>query len=286
MKLVKGFGVALCLCALAGCSKESSPQTKNATSVDKAALTQTATSSAPAVDAKEMIAVGIDGSYPPYDFLDELGQPAGFDVEILKAIGDKQGLKFAFIPENWDNLKLSLDSKKVAVAIAGFARTDEREAEYQVSNTYAYGQDVIAMLNGTTGVKTYEDLKNKQVITLGDSPYIAQLEELMGKGNPKLIGESNSFLVVKGLINKKADVAFIDKGVIQHYAQQFPNAQLQMVDKGSPEFEAYELVILANKQEAELMKKINAGLSQIVQDGTYTAIYKKWFGVEPSQLPK
>lgn len=40
------------------------------------------------------------------------------------------------------------------------------------------------------------------------------------------------------------------------------------------------------KDKADLMTKINAGLKEIVSDGTYTEIYKKWFNIEPEKLPE
>lgn len=271
---------SLLVLALTACNKP-----ENTTSQNPAEQTQ-ATAQAPVVDVKELVAVGIDSAYPPYDFLDEKGQATGFDVEILKAIGEKQGIKFTFMPSRWEELVPHLDTGKFTIAIAGFARTDERMEKYQVSNTYGYGQDAIAMLDGVVEVKTYGELKNHKVLTLADSPYIPQLEEVMGKGSPNLVGEKSAFLVIKDLIAKKGEVAFLDKGTIQYYAQSFPDVKLKIVDSGSPEFEPYELVMLAGKQETELMAKINTGLSQIAQDGTYTTIYKKWFGVEPTQLPK
>lgn len=270
--------LALSILVLTACGKDNTTSTSPAE--------QTPANAPVVVDSKELVAVGIDSAYPPYDFLDEQGQPTGFDVEILKAIGEKQGVKFTFMPSRWDELVPHLDTGKFTVALAGFARTDERMQKYQVSNTYAYGQDVIATLDGGTVVQNYADLKNHRVLTLADSPYIPQLEEVMGKGNANLIGEKSTFLVVKNLINKKAEVAFIDKGTMQYYVQSFPDMKVNMLDSGSPELEPYELVMLANKQEGELMAKINAGLSQIVQDGTYATIYKKWFGVEPAELPK
>lgn len=286
-RIFKYTSLALVVLALTACGDKA----------DKAADTKaetTTTAPAPAsgepapavVDTKELIAVGIDYAYPPYDFLDEQGQPTGFDVEILKAIGEKQGLKFTVMPSRWDELITHLDSGKYSVAIAGFARTDERMQKYQVSNTYGYGQDVIVTLDGGVTVKTFGELKNHKVLTLGDSPYIRQLEGVMGEGSANLIGEKSTSLVIKSLAAKKGDVAFMDKGTVQYYAQSFPNVKFNIVDSGSPELESYELVMLAGKEEAELMGKINAGLSQISADGTYATIYKKWFGVEPTQLPK
>lgn len=243
-----------------------------------------------AVSASEPIAaeflVGVDAAYPPYDFRDETGQATGFDVDILKAIGETQGIKFTFIPEKWENVIANLDKNKFKVAISGFARSAEREQKYQVSNTYAWGQDVIATLESNNKApETMADLKSRKVITLGDSPYIEELENIMGKDNPNLIGVGSSFLIIKGLASGQADAAFIDKGVVQHYAKSFPDVKIKTGGKGSDHFDKYELVILANKEETELMQKINAGLAQITQDGTYSKIYQKWFNEEPKDLP-
>lgn len=230
------------------------------------------------------ILVGVDAAYPPYDFRDEKGQATGFDVDILKAIGAKQNLQFSFMPEKWENVINNLDKNKFKIAISGFARSEEREQKYQVSNTYAYGQDVIASLEKTKAPETIADLKNHKVIALSNSPYIEELEGVMGKGNANIVGAGSSYLVIQGLAQGKAEAALIDKGVAQHYAKSFPDVKIKTGGTGSY-FEPYELVILANKQEAELMQKINAGLAEIVQDGTYTQIYKTWFGEEPKTLP-
>jgi ABC-type amino acid transport substrate-binding protein len=35
------------------------------------------------------------------------------------------------------------------------------------------------------------------------------------------------------------------------------------------------------KNNTELLKEINTGLKEVISDGTYTKIYKKWFHLEP-----
>lgn len=97
----------------------------------------------------DAIVVGTDAAYPPYNYRDEKGQSTGFDMDILNAIGAKQNLKFTFIPDTADKVLPNLDAKKYKVAISGFVRNAEREQKYQVSNTYAWGQDVFATLSTT-----------------------------------------------------------------------------------------------------------------------------------------
>lgn len=238
--------------------------------------------------ASKTFVVAVDDDYPPYDFFDNKGQATGFDVDILKAIGAKQNIPFTFKPVKWDNITEGLDNKKFQVALSGFAYSDERAQKYQVSNTYAYGQDIIVTLKTdkqTTIPQTREELKNSKVITLGNSPYIEELESVLGKGNPNIIGVPNSLLMLQGLVDGTADAALTDKIVAQYYARSFPNAKFNLTGTGDY-FQPYPLVIVAHKDEAELMKKINTGLAEIVKDGTYGKIYKNWFGETPKELPE
>ena len=41
----------------------------------------------------KVIIVGGNGSYPPYEFFDMAGKPAGFVVELTKAIADVMGFQ-------------------------------------------------------------------------------------------------------------------------------------------------------------------------------------------------
>lgn len=240
-------------------------------------------------DKVQMLKVGVDSDYPPYDFFDEKGQATGFDVDILRAIGEKQNIQFEFTPTEWSDIVAGLENKQFKIALSGFAYSDERAEKYQVSNTYAYGQDIIVSVKKpkVKAPKTLESLKNYTVITLGDSPYIEELESVMGKDSPNIKGVETSLQILQGLVDGEAKVALTDKTVAQYYKSSFPNVEFEFTGEGDY-FEPYPLVMVAHKDEAELMQKINAGLAQIIKDGTYATIYKKWFGVEPEAnfIPK
>lgn len=230
--------------------------------------------------------VGTSAAYPPYNFRDEKGQPIGFDIDIMNAIGKKKNFKFMFIPEHASNVLPNLDNDKYKIAISGFVKTAERKKKYQVSNTYAYGQDVIATLSShPQPPQTLADLRTRKTITLRNTNYVKQLTNVIGKNNPNIIQVDTGYFVISGLVSGEVEAAFIDKGVAQYYAKSFPDTPIQMGGRGSADFDKYEMVILAQKSQSELMRRINAGLAEIVQDGTYHQIYKKWFGEEPKLLP-
>jgi len=50
-----------------------------------------------------------DYNYPPFEFLDDNQQPAGYNVELSKAIGDILGFDFEFRLMKWSQARASLE---------------------------------------------------------------------------------------------------------------------------------------------------------------------------------
>jgi len=45
---------------------------------------------------REIIIVGGDRDYPPYEFIDAAGRPSGYNVDLTRAIAEVMGLKVEF----------------------------------------------------------------------------------------------------------------------------------------------------------------------------------------------
>lgn len=278
----------LMLSALMACSDKapetaSEPKSKPAPTATAPATGEQVSTSATVPNAQSYV-VGIDANYPPYDFKDENGNAQGFDVDIIKAIAENQGFGVDVVPQDWEVLVKGLDNAQSHIAMSGFYKSEERKEKYLVSDTYAWGRDAIAVREDEDGIRVFKDLGGRSVATLADSPYIAQLEEVSGKGSPNIIGRSSAFLAFKELAMGNAEAVLAEEGVLLYYAKQFPEVKFKLVGEGDG-FEPYEMTILTPKSETELMEKINAGLANIVADGTYATIYEKWFGRAPTQLP-
>ena len=64
----------------------------------------------PALATKRPIVVGADRDYPPYEFLDRSGQPAGFNVDLTRAIADLMGMTVEFRFGPWSEMRTALAS--------------------------------------------------------------------------------------------------------------------------------------------------------------------------------
>src|SRR5690242_17427903 len=62
-----------------------------------------------------VIIIGGDRDYPPYEFIDKDGQPAGYNVELTRAIAEVMGIKVEFRLGGWAEMRDALQSGKIDV---------------------------------------------------------------------------------------------------------------------------------------------------------------------------
>ena len=63
------------------------------------------------------LVVGTNAAFPPFEYIGDDGKPDGFDIALIKAIGDELGLEVEIQDMEFDSLVASIGSK-IDVAIA------------------------------------------------------------------------------------------------------------------------------------------------------------------------
>jgi arginine/ornithine transport system substrate-binding protein len=89
-----------------------------------------------AADVKKKLRIGTEGAYPPFNFKDNNGKLAGFDIEIADALCKEMGMDCEFKEQDWDGLIPGLLSKKFDAIVASMSITDERKQKVDFSNKY------------------------------------------------------------------------------------------------------------------------------------------------------
>lgn len=80
--------------------------------------------------------VGLEGTYPPFSFVDENGKLTGFEVEFSEALAKELGVKAKIQPSKWDGILAALDSKRLDVVINQVTISEERKKKYDFSEPY------------------------------------------------------------------------------------------------------------------------------------------------------
>lgn len=114
-----------------------------------------------------VLVVGFDQGYPPYGYVGTDGEFTGFDLDLAKAVCDKNGWTLELEPIDWDTKDVLLESGSINCIWNGFT-VEGREDKYTFSDPYMLNEQVV-VVRADSGIDSLEDLNGKTVMTQVDS---------------------------------------------------------------------------------------------------------------------
>ncbi len=226
------------------------------------------------VQAAELI-VATDTNFPPFEFKDpETGKHTGFDIEIWDAIAKKIGAEYKLQPMAFKGIVPGLQAKQLDAGIAGMSITEERKKTIDFSDGY-YDSGLLLLVPAGSQVKGIEDLGDKVVATKQGTTSEKYLKENAKFKDLKLFPNDNAMFME--LMTGGTDAVMFDKPVIENFVSKRGKDSVKVV---GPLYEGQPYGIGFPKG-SDLVEKVNAALKTLKEDGTYAAIYQKWFGVAP-----
>ena len=213
--------------------------------------------------------MGIDAEYPPFSYLDENGDYAGFDVEMCKAVCDILGLDNKEHDCVWSGMTI-LDSMK--------------EAGYVLSFPYYDNTQVVLTKEGN-GISSLADLAGKRVAVqlgtsgealLADEEGQLTLAKTFEGGAPVTMENFN--ICGTELDAGGVDAVVIDLPVAQNLASRFNGFVILEETLGSEQYG-----ICFRNGDDELCKKVEEAIMQLVENGTYLNLAQK-YGLDENVL--
>jgi polar amino acid transport system substrate-binding protein len=207
----------------------------------------------------------------PYMFMDPNNDKVmiGFEIDIVNALAERMGMTPQFVHNSWDNLIPGLNLGLYDIALSGLEITPEHEEEVNFSLPYykTFLQLVVQRGNPMK-ITTLEDCVGKRVGTLKQSYAFYTLAEA---GVDEIRTYENEINAYQDMAHDRLDAVLIDSPIAIFYAGF--NTDLEFV--GDPIGEIY-YGIPVRKSDTELLKKLNAALVSIRDDGTLRGIYDRW----------
>lgn len=135
----------------------------------------------------EMLRVGVDLTYPPYNYLDQANQPAGFDVELVKLISKKTGKDVSFLDTRFENLILGVSGDQFDIVASTLYVTSQRAKQIDYVPYMKTGASIAVAANGGQSYAKPEDLCGRRVGSIKGAAWVPELEKLnqtFCAGNP------------------------------------------------------------------------------------------------------
>lgn len=264
---VLAAGIVLAACG----KKEPAPE---------AAPAASAPPSAAAPAPEKVYTVGTDAAYAPFEFQNDKGEIVGFSVDLLTAVADKGGFKVKFVNTPWEGIFNALGQGDRDLLISSITITDERKQTMDFSAPYFDANQLIAVKESSKVAK-FDDLKKLKVGVQTGTTGDEVVTKLQGKTATTIKRFESTPLALKELEAGGVDAVVADNGVVIHYVANNAGAKFKTV-ADNKSFAPEQYGIAVKKGNAELLEKINKGLAAVKADGSYNAIYKKTFGMEPA----
>lgn len=220
--------------------------------------------------------VGIDAEYPPYSFLDEKGNPTGFDIESMQWIADKKGIKVKFQPTAWDGIVPALQTGKIDIIYSGMSITDDRKEKVAFSNPYWKVGPAVA---AKAGSDVTMDQFNAGEVTIGvqrGCSAVDWLEGHFGDNYTKMVGDKiklyDSFTQsMVALENGLVQTTIFDDAGINQYIKGKDNLKLLGATDGVEDF-----AVAVRKDDTKLLALINEGLAELMASEKWEELKVKY----------
>lgn len=219
----------------------------------------------------EALTVGSDIPYPPFE-MGKAPNYEGFDVELLEAVGKAIGRDMEFEDTSFDTIFLDLARGNFDVVASAATITDEREKTVDFTNPYYLSEQAILVKEGSD-IDSVEKLSGANIGVQQGTTGQEFVEEEVGS-QPRQYPQGPD--AVGALQNGTVDAVVIDIPVAENAVE--ANDGLE-ISAAIPTEEEYGFAVAQG--ETELLEELNEGLEQVIDDGTYATIYKKWFKRDP-----
>lgn len=229
-------------------------------------------------EVKKKLKIATEANYAPFVFLDK-GEITGFDVDFMNAVAKEADYEIELVNVGWDPLFVEVKSELSDLGICAITINDEREQTYDFSVPYYLSTNEILVPEGSD-IKSAADLKNDKVVAvLGGTTGQEAVESIIGKNHKNIKKFDNNNLAILEMLSGGADAVVADNAVVQEYAKNNPDKKLVVIsDKEGFDNEFYGLMF---PKGSELKADFDVAVTTVLENGTYAAIYKEWFGAEP-----
>ena len=211
--------------------------------------------------------VGMSIDYPPFAYYKD-GKPTGFDVDLAMELGKKLNKDVEIKDLPFDTLLFSLSNKKIDIIISGMDITEERKKNVNFSDGYFSNEISILVKENDNSIKSVDDLKGKKIGTAVGTTSSNFVNTLKNVNN---VNFNDSPTTILNLSSGKVDAIVEDKVVAYNLIS--TNKGIKILDI---ELEKSDMGIALNKENLDLLNKINIALSNMKKEGFLDKLIKKY----------
>lgn len=224
------------------------------------------------------ITIGTEGKFPPFNYLDRKGMPAGFEMELAQEACQRIKAECEFAAFKWDDLIPGLIDKKFDVLMSSMEVTAERRKRLGLTRRYYLSPGAFIAAKGAPYDGPPSLLRNKRIGIQKDSTH-ADWADKSFRRSAQLKRYNTLAEALDGLAKGDVDAVFGDKTQLWLWSQKPDGKCCEIIGQDIKDNQTLGLGIAAGtrKEDAKLRDALNKAFGEMLADGTYKKINDKYF---------
>lgn len=244
-----------------------------------AATSLTAVTAAQAKDYST-IRFGVDASYPPFESKGSDGKLVGFDIDLGNEICARLKAKCVWVENDFDGMIPALKAKKFDGVLSSMSMTPQRAEQIAFSSKLFNTPTRLVAKKGSNILPTADSLKGKNVGVEQGTIQETYAKTYWAAKGVTVTPYQNQDQVYADLISGRLDATLQDAVQAELGFLKTPRGagfDFAGQNLDDPKTLGNGAGIGLRKEDTDLKAKIDKAIADIIKDGTYKKIEKKYF---------
>lgn len=233
------------------------------------------------------LVVATPGTYQPSSYYNDKNELVGYEVDMMKAIGEKLKVEVEFVETGFDQAFTSVDSGRVDVSLNNLDITEERLSKYNISTPYKYGVGgFIVRADGTSGIEKADlsDWAGKKAAGAAGTEYMKIAQKL----GAELVTYDNvsGDVYLNDVATGRTDFIPNDytsqKLFVDAMLAENPDLNIKMSDVI---YNPTEQGIVMSKKDSSLKEAIDKAIDEMKADGSLKKLSETYYGGQDLTVP-
>ncbi len=239
----------------------------------------------PQIQARGKLVVGVSADYPPFESYNAQYQVDGFDIALMRLVGQELGLQVEFVDFAFEGLAAALQLGQIDAAISAISVTPERLSQVNFSDIYYYGFDAtLARQDAPIGeITSVDQMAAYRVGAQSGTVYQNYLQQnLVATGkmpSANLYSYTRTDQAINDLKNGLVDLVLMDLNPAESFAAA---GGVKIVAKG---FSTQSYAVAVCKGGLDLQEQIDRALTNLTNQGKVTKLAIQYLSQPPDATP-
>ena len=218
-----------------------------------------------------LLVVGTSAIFPPMEFVNDQGDLAGYDIDLMRAVGERADFGVEFRNAPWSDLLPGLEEGRFDAVISSVTINPERAQRFAFSEPYLNAGQVV-VVRADSDIESPQGLRGRIAGVQAGTPGVEAVERI---GDVDIRLYDDIVPAFEDLAVRRLSAVVCDLPTAARYVKASEGEGLRLRIVGEPLTEELYGIVL-RKDELPLFDRVNIGLRLVRESGHEQALVERW----------